>query len=822
LEEASDVARKLGIPQRLIGFGESMSVFQAVLPYARDLARELGDRAPAELKAALEAFTREDARGDTRYLLYDGMRDGLRIALESPVLLLIDDLHFARPREIDLLAHLLRILVARDELPLLMVITLRAKANAAADDLVTRASLGFEPREILVGSLSLHDIQSMVTEIVGESLGARLLAQRLHAETEGNAYFVTEFLRALIAKGVIDASQHPPALTLVPDEIATGHLEIPLGIRQMMNERLESINEGDRRVLEVLAVGVRDVDLDVVLDVLGDPEDEVLDRLERLLAAGVAREQRSGDTIRYSVSHRKLADLVYRDLTPERRAAVHRGIAEALELHYAQHHGALETVGEHYRLAGDAGRAFRYLVAAATRLAERSLVQEAWDLTEKAGAIEPAAMADLQAQEFRSYRRDNLLVRANVYYVRGAWADAEGTYRAVCELAEQDDDRRAASEARLRLATVLRRRGQFEASRGFAEQALEAARRLHYRQGVAEALHCMAALAWASGDLDECERMANEGLLVAQGTQLADRRAELLLALTAAQATKGHLAAATAGLTEAEGIFRELRQKRQRCLALANLAELLTWQGEPLQARQRAHIAVQLATEIEYKLGRTAAIRAQAVAAFDLGLLDEAWSGLGESLQLARQLGAAEEIIASLVPMVQLAMERGDTESAQEHGARGFEAAEARDPEKYLPLLKAFLARALLHDRPLDALAMIKEAEAAVPSLPVPRRTQVQLAVAWAWLDAGDRDRARSRARTVLQTAGSRGFRLRSLEARALLAIVGDAEDHQTHRSVVVELVRDFVSAMSPEMGRAFLTRPFLARLDVVESEVRG
>jgi len=66
-----------------------------------------------------------------------------------------------------------------------------------------------------------------------------------------------------------------------------------------------------------------------------------------------------------------------------------------------------------------------------------------------------------------------------------------------------------------------------------------------------------------------------------------------------------------------------------------------------LQARQRAHIAVQLATEIEYKIGRTAAIRAQAVAAFDLGLLDEAWSGFGEALQLARQLGAAEEIIAA-------------------------------------------------------------------------------------------------------------------------------------------------------------------------------
>ena len=56
------------------------------------------------------------------------------------------------------------------------------------------------------------------------------LAQRLHRETEGNAYFVSEFLRALLSQNVI--ARQPGGrylLTLSAEEISTGHLEIPLG-----------------------------------------------------------------------------------------------------------------------------------------------------------------------------------------------------------------------------------------------------------------------------------------------------------------------------------------------------------------------------------------------------------------------------------------------------------------------------------------------------------------------------------------------------------------------------------------------------------------
>jgi tetratricopeptide (TPR) repeat protein len=311
--------------------------------------------------------------------------------------------------------------------------------------------------------------------------------------------------------------------------------------------------------------------------------------------------------------------------------------------------------------------------------------------------------------------------------------------------------------------------------------------------------------------------MANEGLLVAQGSQLADRRAELLLALTAAQATRGHLAAATSGLTEAEGIFRELRNKRSRCLALANIAELLTWQGEPLQARQRAHVAVQLSSELEYRLGRCAAMRAMSVAALDLGLYEEAATGLQEALDTAREIETPEEMLACLVALTQLHVERDQPQRARTCAAEALPVAERRDPERFLPLLQAHLARALAGSDPEQARAMVTSAETALAELPVPRRTQVQLALAHARLaladaqtDQADRDAVRAHARAVLQTAGARGFRLLSLEARAVMSEVAEPDERGTHRAVGQELVRDLVAGLPPDMSKAFARRPFV------------
>jgi tetratricopeptide (TPR) repeat protein len=273
------------------------------------------------------------------------------------------------------------------------------------------------------------------------------------------------------------------------------------------------------------------------------------------------------------------------------------------------------------------------------------------------------------------------------------------------------------------------------------------------------------------------------------------------------------------GLTEAEGIFRDLRKKRPRCLALANLAELLTLQGEPLPARQRAHAAVQLATALNYKLGIAAATRAMAVSALDLGL-PEAHQLLVQSLEVSRQIRIIEEQVACLVGLCQWALERDDYTTAEGYARAGLEAAAVRDPERYTPLLSAQLACSLAESNPEQATEYLGQAEEALESLPLPRKTQVLLAFAWACVSLGDTGRALGYAREVLQAAGSHGFRLLSLESRALMTHLTEGEEQRTHRLVGQELAKAFTAALPEDIAQCFMRRAFLTYLDDPPEEI--
>ncbi|MEL6908530.1 MAG: hypothetical protein AAFP22_24175, partial [Planctomycetota bacterium] len=297
---------------------------------------------------------------------------------------------------------------------MLLVVSMRSRANPAADALSSGQGVGLVPMEMSVEALSLEDIVDVLTRLAGDTVESRKLASRLYRETEGNAFLLDAFVQQLMARGLLVPIPETDRyeLRMQTDEIADGHLDIPPEVRQRMRDRLARVAPDEHEVLRVLAVEDREIDLEVLIEVLDLDEEVVQERLRSLVAAGIGRVRDVGQTVFASVTQRKLADVVYRDLSAERRADLHRRLAAAMELHYANQPAALEIVGDHYRQAGDAGRAYRYLVAAAKRLADRSHMTEAWDLTERAGTLAESARTELDAETFASFRHDHLTVRA--------------------------------------------------------------------------------------------------------------------------------------------------------------------------------------------------------------------------------------------------------------------------------------------------------------------------------------------------------------------------------------------------------------------------
>lgn len=862
-----DVARKhaqvIGLPVYVARLSEREAELDAVLRLAGDINRELGARTPLELTRALSAFQAGagESTGDLRYQLYDAVRAALALLLQDgPQLIAVDDLQYASPVLLGLLAFLARTLIEREGLPLLLVVTLQegpqtpgVRAFRSGDE------MSAPPRVVRLGPLSAADVEMLVAEVLGTAADARAVARRLIADLGGNPLLVAEHLRGeLHRRRGADSIDHTDEDTALLPLLAEQETEValaddpdglPSGVRQALAARLKGLSLSERDVISVLAAHGRELDLDLLLDVVldengagtvidstrlptnigdldpdvsfggdDDDADEALGLLEDLVEKGVLVERRVGLRGLVDFAHRRLGEVVYRDLGDTRRANLHRRIARAMETRESNNPLAAEAMAEHYRLAGDAGRAYQLLTQAAAGLRKRTLLAEAWKLSEAARVLEFAARKELSAAAFDACRRDLLQVRGEVLFNRGRWAEANECFSVLYGSALDADDAHLAGTTGLRMGECIRRLGRSTEAEELVQHILGQARVAADRQVIVEALRRLASFAFEDGDFDRCERYATEGLVAAVGPKLAAARAGILIALSVTQASRGELAAATGGLTEAEDILRKLRRKRATSLVLGNLAELLIWQGRHADALARLDEGLKRAADVLYVEGEAFLLRVKGVALFDVGDLNGATEALHRSLDACEEVGDSGELAAAHYSLARIALRRGQTAEALQHVEDGLLHAAQQDTEAYAPALRATRARAIGAQGDLDgAEALLHEVEAELAALHVPRRTQVELQLARAWAALGDLDHALPLARKASQVAGSRGFKTWALQARLLLSEVAPGPEAEAARAEAAALARDLVEGLPADLVGTFRRQPGLARLWVYD-----
>jgi tetratricopeptide (TPR) repeat protein len=825
LRMAMHHARLMGIPVHHARMNAGSGSFESVLRIAGELAEALDDEVSPALQEAVRSFVKEEGamQGDARYQLYDGMRDALnRLIMHGPRIIAVDDFHHAPGPLVDLLGYLVRSLVARDGQPFLVLASARSDPQyRTMEGVRDGTAMSVHPTVIKLSPLTEPDVVSVVVDMLGASKASKTLAKTLHAETEGNPFFVSEFLRSLVQHGVIEEKpEGGHRLTVNALDLAGGELAIPPGVRQVVRNRLDPLPDRQREVIDVLSVAGREADLDVLLDVLDLDEETALDALDALVEAGLVIERRLSGQVFIDFSHRKVGDVSYRDLEPDWRLMLHRRLAVALEMRHAHNPMVSEAVGEHYLRAGENGKAYRHLAQTARKLWQRSMTIEAWELSERALLLSESASADLSELEYERARLGLLQVRGYVTYNRGMWDQSESILASLHAVATTLGERTIAAEAALDRGITLKRIGREEAGWMMIEDIVEDARARGDRRTVIEGLRRQALFAWERGDLDTCEHLASQGLLSSAGEEMENSRAGLLVVLTAVQCERGQLVAATRGLIEAEGIFRRLRNKRSHCVVLCNLAEILLWQGELGGGLERASEALELATDVDFHVGIAAALRIMAMAQMDIGDIDAAGNSLTRALSYAED-SVGVDIVATRVLCGRLALRMGDPEGSKIHLSAGIEAAAAGDPESYGPLLSAMYARACVIVGEDEAgRAGLEAAELALDGVAVPRHTQILVVLALGWQVLGDEEKALGLARDAAQMAGVGGFRYWSFVARSIVAVLAQDPEATEARNEARDLAEELSQSVPSSVLPVFQESPRIrALLSVVEEE---
>jgi predicted ATPase/class 3 adenylate cyclase len=356
--------------------------------HAADLVRLVPDL--ADLLPGLGEPLRGEPETE-RYRLFEAF--DLFLATTSgiaPVVLVLDDLHWAEQPTLLLLRHLARSTRAAR---VLIVGTYRdtdlGRSHPLAEML---ADLRREPsvERLDLGGLDADEVAAFMRAAAGHDLDevGDELARRLHAETDGNPFFVGQVLRNLAESGALVQEGG----RWVPADAVT---RLPEGVREVIGRRLSRLPDATTDVLELAAVVGREFDDRVLIDAAEMDGDAVFDALERAEAAHLIEPVR-GARARHAFVHALVRSTLNEELPTTRRLRLHRRVGEALEPR-AHDDSVLPDLARHFAEAaalGDEAKAARYGMLAARDAVRRLAYEEAARLCELAiGALEPGDRA---------------------------------------------------------------------------------------------------------------------------------------------------------------------------------------------------------------------------------------------------------------------------------------------------------------------------------------------------------------------------------------------------------------------------------------------
>jgi DNA-binding CsgD family transcriptional regulator len=269
-----------------------------------------------------------------------------------PVVIVLDDIHWASSHTLALLHHLAKTgTMAR----VLLLATFRDVGGEVRQSLASTLA-GLRKLDsvtgLRVGGLEAADVEALVAEATGQELVPELrdLARTLAERTRGNPFFVGELWRHLVGTGVLVRGEHGWA---VEGDLDTS--EVPDSVRDVVAGRLGRLPFEVRRLAELVAVAGARLELRVLRAAADLSEADVASGVDTLVAAGLF-EAVERPHLSYQFTHALVRDTVVSEVPPAARANLHQRVGDALEaVHEGDPRPVLADLARHYLAAAAVG-----------------------------------------------------------------------------------------------------------------------------------------------------------------------------------------------------------------------------------------------------------------------------------------------------------------------------------------------------------------------------------------------------------------------------------------------------------------------------------
>lgn len=296
--------------------------------------------------------------------LFRDLERALRgFAQERRLALIIDDLHLADELTVGFLERAMR-----PELHRAGILIVGLYRPEAAQNL--RNLLDGDPEPLVLQPLSDADVTRMIADMLASSDAPQPLASALVREAQGNPFYVTEYLRMAVDRGLLVRTARGWSAT-----VQDAQLPIPASIQALMRERLTELSSDARELITTAALIGGDFPPELLTTASGLATEDAAPTMETLLRNRMLMQTRD-DALRFR--HEQLRLLVLDETSP--RPARNRSIALALERHYfgrADYPDLFQTIAEHWLHARDPATASTFYQRAGAYALKRAAYQAA-------------------------------------------------------------------------------------------------------------------------------------------------------------------------------------------------------------------------------------------------------------------------------------------------------------------------------------------------------------------------------------------------------------------------------------------------------------
>lgn len=626
------------------------------------------------------------------------------LAKEQPLLIILDDLHWADEASIGLLFHLSRRI---EQSSILLIGTYRPDELGAEDRRPLEKVLSEIKRQAGDVWIDLDQTQEAERRVfVNNLLDSELnqlgpdFRQALFEHTQGNPLFTLELLRTLQERG--DLIKNAQGRWVQGASLAWDLL--PARIEGVVEVRLGRLEENQRELLRTASVEGRSFIAEALAQVQQTPLRPLLRELSQNLEKHHHLVQERGELkvgqtrlTSYGFAHGLFRDYLYRELGAGQRRLLHGELAQVLGQLYAGHTREISAqLAWHYDQAGEAQKAAEYLIAAAElanqqgapkeakRFADRALelVSEADELHWRALVTRHTALlrlsdgtalkADSEALIQLSQSLSDPQKTAEAHYRQLLYANFSGNGKAIATAAQQaiqaaQQAGNLALEARGLQFKMLSqiRLGEVEAAQETAEVALERVQQCGDDTVRAGVLGGIAIMYDEAGNPQKAVDFNTQALALAQKAGSRVIAARILVFLGNVYRGLGLYDLALTTLEQALEANAAIGARRERAYVLDNLALLHLAQAQPIAAKPLVEEALAESRAIgeeylEALCHRTLGYIAEQLGDTPLAIqhFDQAYKGL-EALNLSKW---AMESVAGLA---RLALLGGELEAAQ-------------------------------------------------------------------------------------------------------------------------------------------------------------